>query len=234
VVFASPPPASIGVSPLPGPSIGFPLTPGPAVGAPAGAVLVHRLAPLPPDATVVGDLVVEVGDDPSRGDDIVVVPRCIQPGAPLLASPPSAAEIWQETPLPRTVIRASPPGTVEWPGITRLGSDFWSDGLGPTSASVVLRGFAVDVVAVPIGYAWSFGQGTDLVSPDAGTRTRIAYLRRGEFTVTRYVVWEGVARLSAFGLDFGVIDLGTVTIPERARYRVGEIRSLLRTPPGRR
>jgi hypothetical protein len=183
---------------------------------------------------VVGDFVVEVGDDRSRADDIVVVPRCIQPGAPLLGAPPSAAEIWQETPLPRAVVRANPPGTAEWPGITRLGTDFSSEPLPPATAAVVLRGYAVDAVAVPVAYAWSFGDGTDVLDAQVGSRTRVAYLRRGGYTVTRWVVWEGQARLSAFGLDLGVIDLGTVTIPERVPYRVGEIRALLRTPPGRR
>ncbi len=234
VVFASPPSPSVNVTPIPGPSIGFPLTPGPALGAPPGAVLVHQLEPLPPDARVVGNLVVEVGDDPARTGDIVVVPRCIQPGTPVLGAPPSAAEIWQETPLPRAVVDASPPGTADWPGITRLGTDFWSGALPTTSAAVVLRGYAVDAVAVPVAYAWSFGDGTDVLDPRAGSRTRIAYLRRGAYTVTRWVVWEGVARLSAFGLDLGTVDLGTVTIPERVPYRVGEVRALLRTPPGRR
>jgi hypothetical protein len=196
-------------------------------------VLVGRLAVLPPDARVVGDLVVEVGDDRSRNDDIVVVPRCIGPGEPVLAAPPSAAEIWQETPLPRAVVRASPPGTRAWPGITRLGTDFRSDPLATTSASVSLHGFDVDVVAAPIAYAWSFGDGTHVVAPDAGAPTRVAYLRRGDFAVTRYVVWEGRARLTLFGLDLGVRELGTVTIPEVVPYRVAEIRALLRSTPGR-
>ena len=196
-------------------------------------MLVSRLEVLPADVTIVGDFVVEVGDDRSRAGDVVVVPRCIRPGEPVLSGPPSAAEIWQRTPLPRAVVQASPPGTREWPGITRLGTDFWSDALATTTASAVIDGFAVDVTAVPVAYAWSFGDGTEMVTAP-GERTRLAYLRRGEFTVTRYVVWEGRARISAFGLDFGEQDLGTVTIPERAPYRVAEVRALLRTPPGRR
>jgi hypothetical protein len=232
-VFATPPSPEVGVTPLPGPSVSWPHTPGPALGAPPGTVLVHQLESLPADARVVGAFVVEVGDDRSRAGDIVIVPRCIQPGDPILSGPPSAAEIWERTPLPRAVVQANPPGTREWPGITRLGTDFWSDPLAIATASVVIDGFTVDVTAVPVAYAWSFGDGTELVTP-AGARTRLAYLRRGRFTVTRYVVWEGRARIAAFGLDFGDFDLGTVTIPEEMPYRVAEVRALLRTPTGRR
>jgi hypothetical protein len=233
VVFATPPAPEVGVTPLPGPSVGWPLTPGQALGAPSGTVLVHELESLPADVRVVGRFVVEVGDDRSRTGDVIVVPRCTQPGDPALAGPPSAAEIWERTPLPRVAVHASPPGTHAWPGITRLGTDFWSDPLAITTAAVAIDGYAVAVTAVPLAYAWSFGDGTELVTP-AGERTRLAYLRRGEFIVTRYVVWEGRARVSAFGLDFGELDLGTVTIPEEVPYRVAEVRSLLRTPSGRR
>ena len=90
------------------------------------------------------------------------------------------------------------------------------------------------MLAQPIGYAWSFGNDTNAVVADPAARTRVAYLRRGDFDVTLYVVWEGRARLSAFGIDLGVLDLGTVTIPERAPYRVTEIRAVLRTSPDRR
>ncbi|HEX5587053.1 MAG TPA: hypothetical protein VFZ17_07070 [Acidimicrobiia bacterium] len=233
VVFAGDPPAGSNPVPVPGPSFGFPLRPGPAVGVPAGTVIVGDAIPLPPDAVVVGTFVQEVGDDPTVDGDIVIIPRCIQPGEPPLANPPSAAAIWQETPLPRAVVRASPPGTRAWPGITRLGSDFRSDGLGPTMAAVSLDGYDVEVTAVPIAYAWSFGDGTDVVTPDAGPPRRVAYLRRGDFTVTRYVVWEGTAHLTAFGGDFGTKYLGTVTIPERVLYHVAELRAVLRSTPGR-
>jgi len=100
--------------------------------------------------------------------------------------------------------------------------------LGPTSASVSLRGFDVEVVAHPIAYAWAFGDGTDVVSADPAIPVRVAYLRRGGYDVTLYVVWEGRARMSLLGLDLGVRDLGTVTIPERVPYHVAEIRALLR------
>jgi hypothetical protein len=238
VVFAGDPPADSNAVAMPGPSFGFPLRPGPAQGVPAGTMIVGDAIPLPPDAVIIGAFVQEIGDDPSVDGDIVIIPRCIQPGAPLLANPPSAAAIWEETPLPRAVVQASPPGTHAWPGITRLGTDFRSDALGPTTASVSLDGYDVEVTAVPIAYAWSFGAGSfgdgaNVVTPDAGPTRRVAYLRRGDFTVTRYVVWEGTAHITAFGGDFATLYLGTVTIPERVPYHVAEIRALLRSTPGR-
>jgi hypothetical protein len=147
---------------------------------------------------------------------------------------PSAAEIWQQTPLPRAVIEASPPGTTAWPGITRLGSDFRSPALPPASAEVSLRGYDVTATAQPVAYAWSFGDGTGVVAPDEGAVPRVAYLRRGDYAVTRYVVWRGAAEVRAFGGLIARLDLGTVTIPEHVPYHVAEIRAVLRTTPGRR
>jgi hypothetical protein len=223
------------VSQIPGPTAvtNQVIGPGDPVDIPAGAVAVPRLL-VPPDAVVVGDLVYDVGEQPTL---LLVLPRCIQPGTPLLGEPPSPAEIWQETPLPRTVVHASPPGSLSWPGITRLATFFWGTAVSETSARVTLRGFDVAVVAHPVAYAWDFGEGTTLVSPDAGTAdlpTRVTFLRRGDYRVQLFVVWEGRARISFHGIDLAEEDLGTVTLPEGAPYHVAEIRALLRTTPGRR
>ncbi|MFI5046357.1 MAG: hypothetical protein ACHQIG_04785 [Acidimicrobiia bacterium] len=234
VVFDGEPPADAHAIPMPGPSFGFPIDPGAPVGVPANTVLVNSDYVLPPSARTIGTLVQEVGDDPTRTGDLVIVPRCVGPNEPPFRAPPSAAEIWQQTPLPRAVIDASPPGTFTWPGITRLGSDFRSGALAMTTAEVSLRGYQVSVSAVPIAYAWAFGDGTDFVSPDAGAAQRVAYLRRGDYTVTRYVVWEGHAQVRAFGGVIAELDLGTVTIPERVPYHVAEIRAVLRTNPSTR
>ena len=230
-MFDGPPPADAHAIPMPGPSFGFPIEPGAPVGVPANTVLVNSDYPLPEGARAIGTLVQEVGDDPTRTGDLVIVPRCVGPNDPPFRAPPSAAEIWQQTPLPRVVIVASPPGTLEWPGITRLGSDFRSDGVATTTAAVALHGYDVTVTAVPIAYAWGFGDGSEVTSPDAGAAQRVAYLRRGDYTVVRYVVWEGTADVRAFGGLIARQYLGTVTIPERAPYHVAEIRAVLRTNP---
>ena len=63
----------------------------------------------------------------------------------------------------------------------------------------------------------------------------MTFLRRGDYRVQLYVIWEGRAHISFHGLDFADQDLGTVTLPEGAPYHVAEIRALLRSaPPGRR
>ncbi len=206
--------------------------PVPFLGAPAGAVFVWSISALPPDTLVIGPILLELGVSLSTGEIVVAARRCGGPSAPNPPVAPTAAEIWEETPLPRAVVHASPPGTREWPGITRLGTDFSSGALPATTAFVSLHGYDVDVVAEPIAYAWAFGDGTTLIA-DQSAVTRVAYLRRGEFPVTRFVVWHGTAHLTLFGRDLGEQDLGTVTIPERIPYRVGEIRAVLRTTRGR-
>ena len=223
------------IRPVPGPTVvtGEPLEPGAATDVAAGVVVLDRIL-VPPDAVVVGELVYEVG---ARPGSLLVVPRCVQPGTPLLGEPPTAAEIWQETPLPRTEVHAAPPGSLSWPGITRLATFFWGTTVPETAAQVSLRGFDVAVVAHPVAYAWDFGEGTTLVSPDAGTAavpTRVTFVRRGNYRVQLYVVWEGRAHISFRGLDLADEDLGTVTLPEGTPYHVAEIRALLRTTPGRR
>jgi hypothetical protein len=200
---------------------------------PAGVVSLDDPSLLPPGASVVGDLVTEVGE---AGLVILVVPRCVQPGDPLLGEPPSAAEIWQETPLPRTMVHASPPGTGAWPGITRLVTYFWGDAVPQADANVSLRGFQVSVTAQPVAYAWSFGDGSTAVEPDPGTAAapvRATFLRRGDYVVDLYVVWAGRARVSFLGIVLADLDLGTVTLPERATYHVAEVRALLHSSPPR-
>ena len=200
---------------------------------PAGAVALDRVL-VPPDAIVVGDLAYDVG---SRPGFVLAVPRCVVPGTPLLGEPPSPAEIWQETPLPRTEVHASPPGSSSWPGVTRLATHFWGNAVPDTSANVSIRGFDVAVVAHPVAYAWDFGEGTTLVGADPGNASvpeRVTFVRRGDYGVRLFVVWEGRAHISFHGLHLADQDLGTVTLAEGSPYHVAEIRALLRTTPGRR
>jgi hypothetical protein len=222
------------VHPIAGPTVITDQVIGPGTPmVPAGVVALDDAALLPPGASVEGDLVTEVGES---GIVIVAVPRCVQPGDPLLGEPPSAAEIWQETPLPPTTVHASPPGTTAWPGITRLVTYFWGDALPATAASVSLRGFDVTVVAHPIAYAWSFGEGTTAVAADPGSAAspvRVTFLRRGDYVVDLYAVWQGRARISFAGFGLADVDLGTVTLPERTAYHVAEVRALLHSSPPR-
>ncbi len=227
------------VTPLPG-ILAFPyvsIRVGALLGAPPGAVRVDGNPVLPPGVVPAGDFVVDVAT-PRVGTDLLIVPRCVQPGEPLLPSAPSAAEIWQQTPLPRATVHASPPGTRAWPGIVNLESRFWGAALPDVRATVELRGYVVTVAAHPVAYAWSFGDGTTTVgagpgSPEAPARAE--YRRRGDYGVGLYVVWAGLARTSvpAWGLDFGDQYLGTVTIPERFVYHEAEIRALLRSRTAR-
>jgi hypothetical protein len=152
--------------------------------------------------------------------------------------PPSAAAIWEQTPLPRAVVHASPPGTAAWPGIVNLETRFWGTALPDAQADVVLDGYSIDVAAKPVAYAWSFGDGTTSVAPGPGSAdapSRVTYRRRGDRTVVLYVTWAGLAHITApaLGLDLGLEDLGTVTLPEPVVYREAEIRALLRSRTAR-
>jgi hypothetical protein len=238
VVFAGPIPPELraATTPLPGIAL-FPYAPlqvGALQGAPAGAVRLDGSAPLPPGATLAGEFVVDTATPRDGGPGVLVVPRCSLPGVPLPAEPPTAAEIWQQTPLPRATVHASPPGTRAWPGIVNLESRFWSQPLADARAIVELDGYVVDVAAQPVAYAWELGDGTTSVSsgpgaPDAPTRA--TFRRRGDHGVVLYVTWAGLAHVTApaLGLDFGLQYLGTVTLPEAIVYHQAEIRALLRS-----
>jgi hypothetical protein len=141
---------------------------------------------------------------------------------------------------PGTVAAASPArrgehlGTAAWPGIVNLESRFWSDPLPDARATVTLDGYVVDVVARPMAYGWAFDDGTTSVgsSPgSAGAPLRATFRRRGDHGLALYVTWVGLAHVAApgLGLDFGLQDLGTVTLPVSQTHHVAEIRTLLRS-----
>jgi hypothetical protein len=115
-----------------------------------------------------------------------------------------------------------------------LESHFWGDPLPDARASVDLDGYVVDVAAHPVAYGWRFTDGTTSVgsSPrSAADPLRATFRRRGDPTVTLYVTWSGLAHVTApaFGLDFGMQYLGTVTLPVSQTHHVAEIRALLRS-----
>lgn len=149
---------------------------------------------------------------------------------------PSAATIWLHVPLPRETVSASPPGSSAWPGIVSLESWFWGLRLPGVEVSFSIDGYVVSVVAQPVAYAWSFGDGRTAVGAVPGTAAvpvRDTYRRRRDYDVTLFVVWSGRALLSAAsGANLGEQDLGTVSVPERIPYHVAEVRALLRSRTG--
>jgi hypothetical protein len=238
VVFpaAIPPELVASVTPLPG-IASFPYSPvqiGALQGAPPGALRLDGSAPLPAGAVLAGSFVVDTATPRDGGPGVFLVPRCAGRGDPLPPAPPDAASIWQQTPLPRAHVHASPPGTPDWPGIVNLESRFWGDPLPDTRAAVVLDGYVVDVTAHPVAYAWAFDDGTTSVGPSpgsAGAPLRATFRRRGDHGLALYVTWAGLAHVTApaLGLDFGLQYLGTVTLPAGHTHHVAEIRALLRS-----
>jgi hypothetical protein len=233
---AVPPDLAPSVTPLPGLE-NFPYAAiqiGSLQGAPPGAVRLDGDAPLPPGAQLAGTFVVDTATPRDGGPNSLFVPRCASPGDPLPPAPPDAATIWQQTPLPRARVHASPPGTRDWPGIVNLESRFWGDPLADARATVTIDGYAVDVAAHPVAYGWAFDDGTTSVGTSPGSRAdplRATFRRRGDHGLTLYVTWAGLAHITApaLGLDFGLHDLGTVTLPVSTIHHVAEIRALLRS-----
>ncbi len=181
-----------------------------------------------------GTFVVDTATPRDGGPGVFLVPRCAGPGEPLPPAPPDAATIWQQTPLPRAHVHASPPGTRDWPGIVNLESRFWGDALPDARATVTLDGYVVDVAAHPVAYGWVFDDGTTSVGStpgDAAAPLRATFRRRGDHGVALYVTWAGLAHVTspAFGLDFGMQYLGTVTLAVAQTHHVAEIRALLRS-----
>jgi hypothetical protein len=206
----------------------------PPAGVPPGTRLLPDTAPIPPGARAVGQAVFDLARRRLSDAPLYLVPSCAAPGAAGPADAPSPAEIWEQAPLPRRAVVASPPGSTSFPGITRLTTSLSSPAREPTTAAVSLRGFDVDVRAEPVAYAWDYGDGhTEVVDDPA--RAAVTYTRRGDYRVTLYVMWAARAHLvySPWGLDLGTVDLGTVTIPETRAYHVAEIRSVLRSNPTR-
>ena len=72
--------------------------------------------------------------DAADNTHLLVVPRLRATGEPLPPDPPTAAEIWNRTPLPRAAVHASPPGTRTWPGIVNLETRFWGAAPGDARA----------------------------------------------------------------------------------------------------
>jgi hypothetical protein len=235
VLFTSPIPPElephVGLFPT-GDVAGAPIAVSALMGVPPGTRLLDDPSPVPPDAIIVGTLAFDIAWPQLTDGPVLVLPSCPSPGAAPPWEAPSPAEIWQETPLPRRPVNANPPGTVAFPGITRLTTYVWSDPRPATGVAVSLRGFDVNVMAWPVGYAWSFGDGNSRIVGDPSLAAD-TYTRRGDYPITLYVVWEARARIvySAWDLDLGVTDLGTVTIPESLPYHVAEIRSVLRSNP---
>ena len=233
------------VTPLPG-IVVFPYAPlhvGHAQGAPPGAVRARRRRAAPARGDVGGRLRRRPGHAARRRARRVrgAAVRASR-GAALPADPPTAAEIWEQTPLPRADgarVAAGHPRLARDreprdPVLERARSpDARADRACSTATSV-------DVVAHPVAYAWSFGDGTTC----GGVRTRGAPTRPSRVDVpSPRRLRRGALRRSgqgsrtsprpALGLDFGCSTSAPSPCPSRSPYHVAEIRALLRSRTAR-
>jgi hypothetical protein len=225
---------SVRLLPLTGSAfLGVPVQLDQILGAPDGAIAIDDPALLPAGVEGLGELVFDVLSARAGGGALLLARECRNPASPGPPAPPTAADVWEEVPLPRAVVHASPPGTRVWPGITGLESHFWGDEPAPATAAVEIRGFAVIATARPIGYGWGWPDGTwaaaDPGRPEAPVR--VTFRRRGDPSVRLSVVWEGAALVGipGGGGAFGAMDLGTVTLSVSVPYHVAEVRALLRS-----
>ena len=199
-----------GSAPCPA-SSSFPYAPvhvGPLQGAPPGAVRLDGGSPLPPGATSVGEFFVDTATPRAGGPDVFVVPRCASSGRRSSRRSAERRRDLAGDAVASRRVHASPPGTRAWPGIVNLESRFWSTTLPDARAAVALDGYVVSVVAHPIAYAWSFGDGTVSVGASPGGPdgpARVTFRRRGDVRrhALRRVGRAGAHLRPAWGLDFG-------------------------------
>ena len=120
--------------------------------------------------------------------------------------------------MPRTEVHASPPGTLAWPGITRLATFFWGNAVPDTVrervAARLRRRRRRPPDCLRVGLRGGNARSSRADPGNASAPVRVTFVRRGDYGVQLYVVWEGRAHISFHGLALADEDLGTVTLPE--------------------
>ncbi len=115
--------------------------------------------------------------------------------------------------------------------MTGLESYFWlAEPPSAISASAGVPGLTVVARAVPVQYVWDFGNGEDLVTPDAGSRWTprgggIAhqYETKGTYELSIQVIWE-----ASYSVNGGSpIPIGHFSTSDSRTYPVREMVAVL-------
>ena len=191
----------------------------------------------------VGDLVAATlvdtrdGSIVRQGDWICRPDPAVAPAAPQPSLPPPVPEpeeVVAFAPIPKVAFEVSP-GVK---GLTGLETLMWAQPGVQTTVTVTtpeIRGYSVTTTANLVSYAWEMGDGQIFTSSGPGTpenpAVRHRYERKGDYTITLSVVWEGSYVFTGPGIANPVtVDLGAVTNTSSVSYPVIEVRSVLDGP----
>jgi hypothetical protein len=159
---------------------------------------------------------------------------CFPPAqAPAPPPQPSAAQVWESEALPEPEPRTDP-GSY---GIAQLPTWFWLDDDAASQdlvlPTVSLDGYSITLSVHPVGYRWTFGDGSSEQSGTAGSRGAAGasathtYLQPGTYGVGVSVTWAGSYTFSGYGTT-QTVGLGPVAQgPQTFRFVVQQVRSLL-------
>jgi PKD domain len=113
-------------------------------------------------------------------------------------------------------------------GLVNLESYFWLRGVEQPPVDLRVGGSTVHAEFRVVGYRWSFGDGSTLVTdgpgtPGLGSDVHVAYRERGRYRVAVEVAWAAEAFLD--GQRVGEVD--DLASRSATTYPVAEIRSIL-------
>jgi hypothetical protein len=195
----------------------------------ADGLVVEPPAPPPPVVTETGTMMIFTPIDPSTGaaaGEPFIDCSLANPAPPL---PPTPQEVWAVTPLPRPTVHVNP----DTPGLVGLEAWYWADpAAGPVSATVVIRGYVVNVTARAVGWWWDTGDSSSrLYSSTPGSRQHPAaehpYTRQGGYDVTAGVRWQADFTMTFGGVVIDSRPLGTATATATEPYAVDEIEAVI-------
>ncbi|NEK94519.1 hypothetical protein GCU67_10090 [Modestobacter muralis] len=148
-----------------------------------------------------------------------------------LNPPPSPDEVFryfQTLPLPQLTTRQQPPGEA----LVGLPVIFFTDSPTTQVFTVDIRGFAVTITARATSFAWTTGDGTTLITTDAGApypdQTITHDYAAGTYTAGLTTTWGGT-----FSVDGGAaadVPGTTTTDGAPATFTVREARAVLTNP----
>ncbi|MGH2711486.1 MAG: hypothetical protein ACRDH9_09820 [Actinomycetota bacterium] len=176
------------------------------------------------------------GGDPHVGDSFwvlvldsagnVVGEFCADPNAAAPPTPPTAAEILNQAPLPRCEIKVNP----REDGLTGVETWLWCERVEDVTVTAAIRGYEVQATATPTQFRWLPGDGASYVSTNPGTEedpsARHMYETRGDYVIAVDVAWSGTYTYEGHGVaESGSLD--GVTVDSDRGYHVIESRGVL-------
>lgn len=171
----------------------------------------------------------------------VWAPEGTTPGPPPPPPPPTAAEMWDQVPLPTPTFGVSPDGT----GRTGMETRLWdtSTTAAPRTATATIRGWTATATATSSSWQWRMAEPGEpgpasqrnpnpvLSATQPGTAASPAatytYETAGGYTLTLTVTWTGSYTYTRPGFTATTVPLGTSTREASRSYTVGTIKPVV-------